>query len=212
MRGYRIDLIRHGKTQANDDGRFIGSTDLPLSDDGVSGLYKLLEERDYPYAEKVYCSTLLRAKQTAAILYPNTDAEYMDELKEASLGDFENKTLDELMQREDFRKYLENAMKNPPPNGENPQEIIMRCLTALNSIIGEMMREGLTHTAVITHGGIIQSMAASFGMPKLKAGQLSLDFGEGIEVIVTADMWQRSGCFEIAGRIPLEKISEEDDY
>lgn len=211
MRGYRIDLIRHGQTEANETSRFIGSTDLPLSDSGVSGLYKLLEEYDYPYAERVYCSPLVRARQTAQILYPNTEVIYLDELREASLGDFENRTLDDLMQDTAFQKYLENAVKAPPPNGESPNEVIVRCLEALNKIVYEMMSEGLTHTAVVTHNGIIQSMAASFGMPKLKAGQLSLDFGEGIEVIVTADMWQRSGCFEIAGKVPLEKTEREDE-
>ena len=29
MKGYRIAFIRHGITEANEDGRYIGTTDLP---------------------------------------------------------------------------------------------------------------------------------------------------------------------------------------
>ena len=35
MKGYRISLIRHGLTEANEKGIYIGRTDLPLSAKGI---------------------------------------------------------------------------------------------------------------------------------------------------------------------------------
>ena len=48
MKGYRIAFIRHGMTQANLDGRYIGTTDLPLCREGADQLYEKIEKYDYP--------------------------------------------------------------------------------------------------------------------------------------------------------------------
>jgi alpha-ribazole phosphatase len=45
-------------------------------------------------------------------------------------------------------------------------------------------------------------MLSCFGIPKYAPDQLSCGFGEGFEVIVTAQMWQQSGAFEIIGKVP----------
>ena len=47
MKGYRISLIRHGRTEANDKGIYIGRTDYPLSQKGISELYNKLDEFEY---------------------------------------------------------------------------------------------------------------------------------------------------------------------
>ena len=58
--------------------------------------------------------------------------------------------------------------------------------------------------AVITHGGIISTMLAGFGLPKIPVQQLQCDFGEGYDIHVTADLWQRSQAFEILGMTPYQ--------
>lgn len=65
MKGYRLQLIRHGITQGNLDGKYIGITDLPLCRQGVDELYDKIEKYDYPSVQKVYTSPLKRCKQTA---------------------------------------------------------------------------------------------------------------------------------------------------
>ena len=44
VRGYRIHLIRHGKTEANEKGIYIGNTDFPLSEEGRRELTDKLDE------------------------------------------------------------------------------------------------------------------------------------------------------------------------
>ena len=211
MKGYRLQLIRHGITQANLDGRYIGTTDLPLCPQGTRELYGKIEENEYPYVQRVFCSPLKRCTQTAALLYPNAPVTVIEELREMDFGAFENKKAEELINDPAYRKFMQGGMDNPPPEGESMQSVVTRCYTALARILGIMMNEGLTNCAAVTHGGIIMNMLSCFGMPKIDPSQLSCDFGEGFEILISAAMWQRSSCFEILGRIPFLKDEGETD-
>ena len=66
MKGYRISLIRHGRTEANDKGIYIGRTDYPLSQKGISELYNKLDEFEYPHVGKfiaVRCSDVRKRQR-----------------------------------------------------------------------------------------------------------------------------------------------------
>lgn len=214
MKGYRLALVRHGITQANTEGRYIGITDVPLSQKGVMDLYKKTDKSEYPSVQKVYTSPLKRCTQTADILFPNRYTAELGLLAEMNFGDFEEKTAEELLENPAYKKFLEGGLDNPPPNGESARDVMNRCYEAMQIIISDMMYEGLTNCAVVTHGGIIMNMLSCFGVPKLKPADYQCDFGEGFEIIITADMWQRSGAFEILGRYPPkpEIFEQEDDY
>ncbi len=73
MKGYRISIIRHGRTDANDNGIYIGSTDLPLSAKGAGELAAKMDEFEYPAVHRVYSSPLKRCTETAEILFPDTE-------------------------------------------------------------------------------------------------------------------------------------------
>ena len=202
MKGYRIAFIRHGITEANEDGRYIGTTDLPLSSAGAQELFDKLEKLDYPNPQKVYISPLKRCKQTASIIYPNCYTVELPELREMDFGKFENKKAEELMDTPEYKQYIKGGLDNPPPGGESARDMVNRCYEAIKIIISDMMYEGLTSAAVVTHGGIIMNMLSCFGVPKRRPLDYACDFGEGFEVLVTASMWQRSEAFEVLGRYP----------
>ena len=61
----KVVLIRHSKTAGNLMGRYIGTTDEPLCEEGI----RLLENRSYPAAELVYVSPMKRCRETAALIY-----------------------------------------------------------------------------------------------------------------------------------------------
>lgn len=212
MKGYRIIFLRHGMTEANEDGRYIGKTDLPLSSKGAQELYDKIEQFDYPSVQKVYTSPLKRCKQTVSILQPNRLTVELDCLREMDFGDFENKKAEDLMDTPEYKEFIKGGLDNPPPHGESIREVVNRCYEAINIIISDMMYEGLTNVAVCTHGGIIMNMLSCFGMPKRKPMEYACDFGEGFEVIVTASMWQRSEAFEILGRYPKREDDEEEYF
>ena len=73
MKNYHIFLLRHGRTDANDRGQYIGTTDFPLNDRGRSELLDKLDSFVYPRVERVYTSPLLRCTETAELLFPNRE-------------------------------------------------------------------------------------------------------------------------------------------
>ncbi|HNZ97900.1 histidine phosphatase family protein [Ruminococcus sp.] len=211
MKGYRISVLRHGMTEANEKGVYIGSTDLPLSDKGAAELAAKTDEYDYPRAHRVYSSPLRRCTETAEILFPDTELCTVDDLRELNFGEFENKSIDELARRKDYNDWLRGGKDARPPKGESLEEMTARTYKAVHSVITDMMENGLTHCAIITHGGIISNMLSCFGLPKYDAKTLSCDFGMGFDIIVTAQMWLNSQAFEILGYCPYDRLPSEED-
>lgn len=211
MKGYRIKLIRHGMTEANTEGRYIGITDTPLSAEGVKQLYDKADRLEYGSVQKVYVSPLKRCRQTADILFHEAFTVELGLLAEMDFGDFENKTAEELKNDPAYAKWLEGGLDNPPPHGESARDVVNRCYEALNIIISDMMYEGFTEAAIVTHSGIIMNMLMCFGVPKLTPAAYRCDFGEGFEIMITAAMWQRSGAFELLGRFPHTREQEDEE-
>ena len=58
MKSYTIHLIRHGISQGNLLGQYIGVTDSPLSKEGTEQLKQLAEQNSYPYAQAYYTPIL----------------------------------------------------------------------------------------------------------------------------------------------------------
>ena len=82
MNTLKIHLIRHGATDANYKGEYIGCrTDIPLSPEGLSGLRLLKDDIDYPEIQRLYSSPMLRCRQTGAVLYPDMNIIPVEELK-----------------------------------------------------------------------------------------------------------------------------------
>ena len=98
MKYYKLHLIRHGLTQGNLDGRYIGSgTDLPLCAEGRAQLEELKAKCQYPDVPLVFCSPMLRAQQTAEVLFPNAKLTILQDLREMNFGKFENRPITELV-------------------------------------------------------------------------------------------------------------------
>ena len=70
MKSYIIHFIRHGSIDDTLAGKYIGTTDAPLSDRGRMDLRKLDYEYKYPGTQVVFTSPLKRCTETAKILYP----------------------------------------------------------------------------------------------------------------------------------------------
>ena len=85
----RVVLIRHSKTAGNLKGRYIGTTDEPLCEEGI----RLLEGKTYPAAELVYVSPMKRCRETASLIYPTLTQREEPLLRECDFGDFENKNV-----------------------------------------------------------------------------------------------------------------------
>jgi alpha-ribazole phosphatase len=204
MKVYRIYMFRHGLTQANEDGTYVGVTDEPLSERGISLLREKRERTAYPSAERVYSSPLLRALQTASVLYPEHEPVAADGLREMNFGVFEGLKADELVGLDSYKRWLRGGMDNAPPNGESLREVTLRSYAALDALILDMMKNGILNAAVITHSGILMNTLSCFGIPKRKPMEYACGAGEGRQIMATAALWHRDGVFEIGEAIPLQ--------
>ena len=83
----RLYIVRHGHSVANYSHAYSGQTSVPLAPDGFDDARsagRLL--RDITFA-KVYCSELLRARQTCETAMPGVEYETDARLNEVSVGD-----------------------------------------------------------------------------------------------------------------------------
>ena len=209
MNNYHISLIRHGKTEANDRGVYIGTTDYPLSDFGRNELLDKLERFVYPKVERVYSSPLQRCTETAEILFPDRELVIAEEFRELHFGKFEGRSAEDLLHDEDYRCWMKGGMDAKPPEGESVAELSIRTYQGLHRILLEMMQEELRHCALVTHGGVISNMLACFGIPKLDPRQIQTASGEGFEIQINPQMWQQAQAFEILGVTPF--LPEESE-
>ncbi len=199
MRTLKIHLIRHGATDANYDGRYIGcKTDLPLAPEGLNELRLLKDDIDYPEIERLYSSPMLRCRQTGAVLYPDFEPLTVEELKEYDFGSFENKTAAELESNPNFIPWTSGRL-SAPPGGEDNSEFIKRICVGFNKIVLDMIESGLTESAVIMHGGAIMMLLGVSAVPRSKPVEWTADNGRGYSVRVTPSLYHKSGVIEVYG-------------
>ena len=88
-----IHIIRHGKTIANEQKLYCGSTDLPLSEEGKKEIALLKEEGIYPAgAGMLFTSSLIRTDETLDIIYEGCEGIHIPEIAEYDFGLFEMKS------------------------------------------------------------------------------------------------------------------------
>ena len=163
---YKLHLIRHGVTAGNAEGRFIGRTDLPVSEEGFDELARLRDTYDYPRVGAVYTSPLRRCIQTAEFLYPNSLLTVVDGLQEMDFGAFEGKTIEELEGEESFGRWLADSAHNAPPDGETGLQMAERLVGAVSEVLAHMMQNRITSAAVVTHAGVINTLLSLCGFPQ----------------------------------------------
>ncbi len=207
MKTYVIHLIRHGLTEANRKGMYIGSTDLPLLKESEEELKRMKREGGYPAVEAVYSSPLQRCTKTAEILYPNKEIITVDELCEYNFGDFEGKTGEELDNRPDYIAWTSGKMG--APNGETNEEFVKRQCLALNKIVRSMMERGIYTSAAVLHGGAIMMLLAATGLPQKNSVDWLCSAGEGFSIRITPSLYQSTGAVEVFGIVPMEADFDE---
>lgn len=202
MKNYRLHFIRHGLTEANKQGLYVGRTDYELCFEGIQELVRLKQEYEYPWVDTVYTSPLLRCVQTAGILYPDARLVPDQSLIELDFGDFEGKSYYELKDDPDYDRWLQDSMSTAPRNGESGDVFVDRIIGACSQIFEDMMQQELTDVAVVTHGGVIMTLMAALGLPKRNMREWAIGNGRGYTVLMTPQMWMRDRAFEVAGLMP----------
>lgn len=208
MKSYVIHFIRHGAIDETLSGKYIGSSDVSLSERGKKDLQKLDAQYIYPGTQVVFTSPLKRCTETCRILYPQQNPLSIPALAEYNFGDWEGKTAEELKNENDFEKWLAGDSSVKPPNGESNADFTRRICRMFESIVEGLMKTGTTESVIVTHGGVIMTLLAVYGLPQAKPFEWTMDNGFGYSVRVTPMLWQRDKVCEVYEAIPVLKEDE----
>ena len=197
MRSYKLHLIRHGLTEGNLLGQYLGSgTDSPLCQSGIERLEMLREKFTFPWPEKLYVSPMKRTIETAEIIYPDHDYTIVADLRECQFGEFEGRTFQELMVIDPNSGYQ-------PEGGEASAYFAERVVLALDQIFMYMMRNGIHEASAVTHGGVIVLLLSMLAFPRKNPGEWTTDNGCGFTISTTPEMWTRDRAVEVTQILPI---------
>lgn len=160
----QIYFIRHGKTAANLEYRYLGTTDEELCDIGIEELKE--KTQDIPSVDLLFSSPMMRCRQTCEILFPSMAYDIVEEYREMDFGDFERKNYKELQGNADYQRWIDSNGTLAFPNGESREQFIKRQITAFEKMccqIKEKQNAGkeVTKVAAVVHGGSIMAVLSA---------------------------------------------------
>lgn len=133
-----IYLVRHGSTAWNEQPRFRGLADIPLSDKGLQQAAALREALHDKALTAVYSSPLPRAVQTAEVLAAphHLPIQLEADLRSVNYGEWEGKTEQEVEASDPklYRQFLQAIETVRFPGGESMDEMRARAFAALERI------------------------------------------------------------------------------
>lgn len=181
-----VYLLRHGRTAYNERRCYLGKTDAPLSPEGAAEL----READFK-PEIVYTSPLLRARQTARILFPAARLETAPALGEMDFGDFEGRTADEMALDPAYRAWVDGGCEGPCPNGESRAAFCARVCPAFAALVDRAAAEGRETLVIVAHGGTQRAVMERFSLPARGYFDLRPPFSGGYALAYDRALWTR---------------------
>ena len=152
----KIHLFRHGQIEEQFQRKFMGSSDVGLSDEGREQIIKfrpfIRERADALF----FYSPLLRAADSFRLATEGltVKARSDDDLREVDFGDWEGLTFEDIQER--YAKPLHGWLEWDPeftyPGGENHQSLVARIKRA-----AARLKEADAETVIVfTHGGPVR--------------------------------------------------------
>ncbi len=154
MQVKELYFLRHGATGLQ--GRYIGATDAPLSAQGREQVHKtglLLGEKE---VTKIFCSPLLRCRQSLAELKLTGTSQFSELLREIDFGRWEGKNFTEIVHSDPqlVDSWVAAPLNFCFPGGESLQSFTHRItlfITELKSVVEDTL-------LVVAHGGVIRHL------------------------------------------------------
>ena len=189
----KISMIRHGRTKGNTIGRYVGGrTDEPLCPEGIA---LIREQGSFPEVGRVVTSAMLRARQTASLLFPNAIQIPREDLNEFDFGTFEGHTHAELEGDPSYRAWLDAGAAGTCPSGEPVEELVTRCVRALDEEILLADREGRSDLVMVLHGGVIMELMSTCADPERPFFEWLMKNGACYTAFVDLPLWKKERRF-----------------
>ncbi len=179
----KILMIRHGKTEGNSLGKYIGVTEETL----LETEKEYLKNMNFPNVQGVYSSPRKRCLETAQLLFPNKEAIVIPELSQCNFGRLEGKTYQELKQNPEFKNWVVSSEIIAFPDGESRAEFQKRSIEGFFKVISDACSKHMDNIAMVVHNGTIMSILDAFGFPSQGYTAWGLEPAEGYRVRISQD-------------------------
>lgn len=155
----RLLVVRHGETDWNRQQRFQGQIDVPLNATGLAQARRLAERLAADPAERLFCSDLLRTRQTAEPLAQawGLQPEAHAGLREQGFGVLEGLDVPTIQAQHAglWAQWLEHRGDFALPGGESLQRFHARVMATLQELAEAHPGRSL---ALVTHGGVLDML------------------------------------------------------
>lgn len=161
----KLILVRHGKSEWNELGKWTGITDVHLSKKGVEESKKIGELIKDFHFDHIFISKLIRTQETLSSIEETNRAligvsvEKSGELNERDYGDYTGKNkweVEKIIGEKEFQK-LRRGWDYPVPHGENLKMVYERTVPFFLGRIMSILREN-KNVLIIAHGNSIRSI------------------------------------------------------
>lgn len=189
-----ICLLRHGATAHNEEHRYQGRTDIPLSPAGRAALH----QADFS-PKAVFVSPLSRAAETAAILFPDAVQIPVPALAEMNFGVFEGRSAQELAGDTAYRVWVKGGCTGRCPGGESREEFSARVRRAFARLVDS----GGEHLVIVAHGGVQMAALERFALPPRSYFDWKAPCGGGF--LLSDTPWRSRRHLDLIGEVRYTK-------
>ena len=193
-----IWLLRHGATVYNDERRYQGRLDAPLSPQGLAALRRA----DFDPGV-VYVSPMLRARQTAAVLFPEAKLVEVLDLREMDFGAFEGRSAQEMADDPAYRAWVEDGCAGQTPRGESKAVFSDRVCGAFTALVGAALNTEQSQLVILAHGGTQMAALERYALPRRDYFQWLAPLAGGF--ILDASSWQTARILRLIQTVQYTK-------
>jgi len=149
----KVTLVRHAEVIEEYLGKYNGHIDISISQHGKEQAQKLAKQLNAETFDKIYCSDLVRAKETLVIFNLQIAPIYTDKLREKSWGIHEGKSFNEIekmgIKYENFEQWINKL------DGEDLETFQQRIVKYFYATI---FKDEGDNVLVVTHSGVIKTL------------------------------------------------------
>lgn len=155
----RIHMIRHGETNWNREKRAQGQMESVLTSEGMAQASALSTKIQSLGIGDVYCSSSVRTRQTAEILFADSEltVQYCDQLREIYMGPWEGLLYKDIREQdaEQFDAFWERPHLFNLPGAETFANVQQRATRRLAEILCDTKSQDI---AIVSHGVLIKTI------------------------------------------------------
>ena len=172
------------RQEYNAQKKYLGNTDLPLSEKGRSE-----RVRAGVSPKTVYVSPLRRTAETAAVLFPDACQIVVPDFREMDFGSVEGKSYVDMEQLTAYLEWVDGGCLGQIPGGESMAGFSARTCAAFEALVDQALDTGETLLTIVAHGGTQMAVMERFALPHQDYFSWRGPLGGGF--VLDAARWQK---------------------